>query len=144
MIIRLNALQIAQFWSPIKYSLQQTERIGLDISREKFNEVFASLMCDKSQCLISYHEDKISAIMIIEVLEDRITKERILYIRSLYVFNSFSIDKWQENFDWLKKIVVSEKCNKIIFKSLNNKLLRFAKSLGFYKIHSTMEYIIGD
>lgn len=144
MVIRLNALQIPKFWNHIKYSLQQTDRIGSDIAESRFNEVFASLLCDKSQCLISHYENKISAIMITEIIENRITKDKVFNLRSLYVFNAFSVDKWQEHFDILKELAISSKCSKITFDSLNNKIIGIAKSVGFIKRYSNMCYSLED
>ena len=144
MIIRLNALQIAKFWDPIKYSLQQVERIGVDTANEQFNDLFASLLCDKSQCFIRYCDNKISAVMITEIVENRINKARSLHLRSLYVFSPFGTGEWQENFKVLKKIVVSEKCNRIVFESLNSRILGIAQEVGFTKVCTTMEFLIGE
>lgn len=143
MITRLNAVQIAKFWDVIKYSFQQTERLGVDFSEASFNVMFAKLMADKAQCFIKHLDGQIHAVMITEVFENRFTGVRSFNLRSLYAFKPFDLEEWEDNFKIILKVAQSEKCNRIIFDSNHHKLLKMGSMVGFRTLHTTMEYKLG-
>ncbi len=145
MVIRLNALQIAQFWDVIKYALQQVERIGTVGSPEKLNLTFAALMADRAQCFIKYSEDMmIQGVMITETIENRYTKKRVMNVMCLYAYKFVDLKSWENTFDMLKKVALKEGCESITFQSNHPRILEMGNEIGFKKIHSTMEFQLGD
>jgi hypothetical protein len=144
MVIRLVSLQVPRFWDIIKYSLQQTERIGIDDSQKKFNNIFAALLSDKAQCFIKHKEGEIKAVMITELAENRIEGSKSLYIRSLYAFSPFELLEWQEYFPLIKDLAKSFDCQSISFNSNHHKLHKVAMDIGFKQAYINMAYSIGD
>jgi len=142
MTVRLLCTQIPQFWEYIKYALSQVERFGSDEeSLGAYNRIFASLLNDKSQCLIMHDENGIKALMITEILEDIITAKRTLNIRCLYAFTPISDSKWRDDFHILKELAIGNKCSRIIFQTSNARIEGIAQMVGFTKqsINMSME-----
>jgi len=147
MIIRLTSTQITQFWDVIKYSLVQVERLGAIESDAELNLIFAALMSDKAQCLLKYTDDsrkEICAVMITEIIQNKITDERTLKMRSLYGFRPFGLSEWAEHFKVILNLASIEKCSNILFDSAHRKLIDIAKSVGFSEIHTTLKFSLGD
>ena len=142
MTVRLLCTQIPQFWEYIKYALSQVERFGSDEeSLGAYNRIFASLLNDKSQCLIMHDDSGMQALMITEIFEDLITAKRTLNIRCLYAFNLISDDKWKTDFHVVKEVAIGNKCSKIVFQTSNARIERIANMIGFTKdsINMSME-----
>lgn len=142
MIVRLLSIQIPQFWDIIKYAVQQVEKIGIDETEESFNLLFASLLSDKSQCFIKYSEelpDRVVGILITEILENRLSGERAIRLRVIYVFKAFNQEDWKNDFKFLTDLAISEKCSKIVFESSNKRIVEVSKSVGFKESFVTME-----
>lgn len=143
MIIRVLSLQVPRFWELIKYTLQKTERIGVDESQKKFNTVFAALLSDKAQCFIKHEDGQVKAVMITELIENRIEGIKTLNIRSLYAFSPFELMEWREYFPLIQKLANTFECKHISFNSRHHKLITVAKDLGFKNSYTHMVYSIG-
>jgi len=144
MVIRLASVQIGKFWDLIKYSLQQTERVGSDNNLQQFNEVFAALLSDRAQCFIKYNEGlDVLGIMVTEILEGKYSGEKMLKIRSLYAFKAFPPGEWDDDFKLIRELAQKEKCTKIIFETSNARVMQLGKQVGFEEAFSTFEIPIG-
>jgi len=143
MIVRLISLQIGQFWDVIKYSLQQVERIGIDDSEIRFNELLAALLSDKAQCFLKYKDDRISMIMITEIFEERNLNLRSLKIRSLYSFALTNNDEWEEDFKIIRDFALGEKCTQILLDTGSGRVEEIVRGVGFKKLHTTMGLQLG-
>ena len=133
MTTRLLCTQVPQFWECIKYALSQVERFGNDDeSLGAYNRVFASLLNDKSQCLLMQTEEKgLKALMITEIFEDMITAKRTLNIRCLYAYTPVSNEEWKSDFKVLVEMAKKAKCSKITFQTSNARVEGIAKMVGF-------------
>ena len=141
MTTRLLCTQVPQFWEYIKYALSQVERFGSDDeSLGAYNRVFASLLNDKSQCLLMQTEERgLKALMITEILEDMISAKRTLNIRCLYAYIPVSNEEWKSDFEVLVGMAKNAKCSKITFQTSNARVEGIAKMLGFNQHSINME-----
>ena len=143
MITRLLATQITWHWDVIKHSMQQVERIGCEEAGGRFNSLFASLLSDKSQCFIKHEDGQIHGVMVTEIHEDDVTKDRSLRLRSLYAYKPFSNDEWVDNFNIIRNLANSERCSSVVFESKHPKIIAMAQSVGFVDMFTTMKHTLG-
>ncbi len=142
MLTRVLPIQVPRYWELIKYSLQQTEKVGIDATQAQFNDVFADLLSSKCQCFIKSDGSIAQAVLLLHVKHNQITNSDSIHIRSLYVFSTLSPADWEVEFKFLNTLAKDLKCKRITFDTANSKLIHLAKSLGFGSAYTNMTYTL--
>jgi hypothetical protein len=141
MIYKIISLQIPQHWDMIKYALSKTDGLRDDeiMISERFNYILAGLLNDRMHCLVRVDEEtqKIKTIMLTEIHESTISKNRYMKILCLYAFEFTPAESWDRDWDFVQRFAESLKCEEIVFESGNHRVMDLAKRVGFVKRFET-------
>lgn len=130
MIIKLVEKNIVDLWDSIKFACDKADCLGPN-KQAYFNSLLNDLLSNKAQCFVRVNSDKIiETIIISRIMIDKLYEERFLHIHCVYSWTIKSPDKWKEDFDFIKRFAVREKCSYISTTSTKERAQELAEMLG--------------
>lgn len=132
MITRVLPNNIPKIWEVIKFTTSKTSGLEGNELQLYHIDLLHNLLNNKSQCFVRFDEDrKITAVEISRIVSDEITKEKTLFLESLYSFVSVSVDEWQSNIDFIRKFAEKQECKKITTYTRISRVYDIVESIGF-------------
>ena len=138
MIIKLLPNQIPFFWEAIKFATKQADEVESNNMQPYFNELLHALLSNKAQCYVYLNNDRILVGLLITRLKiDRITKDKFLFMQSVYTWESLEDQIWRRAYDITRLFAIKEGCKYLSFNSRNPNIWSRTEKLGFKEITRT-------
>ena len=135
MILRLTPDQIANLWDMIKYALEQSPPIRVDVKDYRWtNRILESAMNGSISIWVAYQKSdegtKFEGVGITSIEVDKFARQKSLLIYYVYAYRDTNFISWQEAFDMMSKYARSRGCSKIITYSNNEQIISLAEGVG--------------
>lgn len=141
MLVLLLPDQVMHYWNLIKDGLVQTLPPYVTNSPHKIEEMMMGFILGKAQCWVYVSEGpKVKVIMVTRNIHDDFTDSDILEITSLVSEDKVTGEEWIDGFETLRKYAKGRKCDKIVFYTDNELILKITKKLGFNPTYIYSEY----
>ena len=141
MLIKLLSTQIPQYWEIIKFVATKAEEVDNEDLPAYLNWLLHLLLSDKAQCWVRLDEDrKIIALLITQIIIDKITTKKSLHLRCIFSFKHVPFDLWQKDFDLLIQFRKQEKCDNITCASKHKKIWEIMSYLGCKETYRLFVY----
>lgn len=131
MLIRLQSVQIPNYWEQIKFSACKADQVKDEDISEYSVKLLLDLLNDKVQCVISNGKDrKIHRIYIIAIIMDSVTNDRTLVLKTVYGFVKSGPGTWKYETDQILEYARKMECKKISLTTYNNAVVKLANMYG--------------
>ncbi len=132
MIVELLPEQVAEYWEEISDAIEKSLPPIADGEKEGVMEdVLESLIGGKLQCWTSYQMDGevqvVNGIGTTAVIEDTVSKTRVLLIYSTYAVGPTTGKDWQEAFEGMVRYAQNRRCTRISAYTTNEKIVENAR-----------------
>jgi len=135
MIIKIIPKQVPVFWNAIKAATTQADEVDSKDLQSYLNELLQSLLSNKAQCFVALNEKRILVgLLITRVKEDKITKDKFLFMQSVYTWESLEDQIWRRAYDITRLFAIKEGCKYLSFNSRNPNVWSRTEKLGFKEI----------
>lgn len=132
MIVKVLAQQIPAFWEAIKFCTTKVDEIDEKELPDYLNNLLRALLNDKAQCFVRLDENRILiGLMITEIVIDKITQKVNLNIQCLYSYQKVSDSDWKIEYEFIKNFAEKTKCDSVIFRTRNERVMRIGQLVGF-------------
>ncbi len=143
MLVMLMPDQVMRYWDLVKEGLEETLPPYVTNSPNKMEDIQMGLLIGKAQCwLFINNEPTVKCVVITRTIHDDLTDSEIFEITSLRSFNKILGEEWVEGFETIKKYAYGCKCDKIVFYSDNEIMLKITGKLGFKPTYVYSEYLL--
>lgn len=135
MLLRLLPEQVNKYWDLFKIAILETVPPIPNESPETLNNMLTALLAGSAQAWVSFRMiDKVNVVhgfIVTSMVYDIVTNTRTLYIQTIYVAESDSIEQdWIEGMTALRKFAIKNNCNRVIGHTKNTRMIEFAKKFG--------------
>ena len=135
MILRLTPDQIANLWDMIKYALEKSPPIAVDVKDYRWtNRILEAAMNGSIDVWVAYmHTDegtRFEGVGITSFEVDRFVKQKSLLLYYAYAFRDTSFTSWQEGYEILNKYAKSRGCSRLMIYSNSDNIISLAKGFG--------------
>jgi len=139
MIVRVLASKIKHAWGLIASVVTQVDGVKEQDREAYLTELLYALLNNRAQCHLRLGPNEVKTLVITRFPVDRITGEKQLLLQSYYAFEKSDDNEWAENMQYAVDLAKKEGCTKVIFNSLNPKILEMANRFNFkedYRMYS--------
>jgi len=124
--------QVPKLWDEIKFASMKTGNITKEDLPEYLLYLLHDLLSSKAQCIVGRNaEGNLSSIMIIRIVREDMTREKAVFINSIYAFEYTAIKAWREGIDLAIKFARKNGCTRLASISANPRSTEIAKAVGF-------------
>lgn len=141
MIVKILPVQIPVFWDSIKFCAVTADEIDKKYQQGYLNELLHALLSDKAQCFVRLDDTRIlAALMITRMGVSKMTNKKSLFIQILYSIKKTDTNAWQEDYNFITKFALSQKCHSVTFDTRHNEVMDLGHVLGFKEVQRSFEY----
>ena len=149
MLVKLTPDQISQLWDMIKYALENSPPLTVDVNYDSWiNGILTSAMDGSISVWASYnkkHEKaKFEGIALTSFELDRFIKKKSLLIYYVFTFVLAAEKSWTEAITTLAKYAKSRNCTRIVAYSNVPEMIGVAKKLGADTSITFISFNVGD
>ena len=135
MLVRLIPEQISQFWDMIKYALENSPPISIEVRDENWiNSMLTQSMNGSIEIWAYYDKDgdsvRFKGFVITSFEIDKFVKQKSLLIYYVFTFRDIGMDAWIEGLKTLKKYAKSRRCSRVLAYSNVQNIINISKRLG--------------
>jgi len=135
MLTKLIPEQISKFWDIIKYGVEESLPPIVGDHPDKMNRILASLLCNKTDCWISYRREEgketiVEGIALTKIIFDDASNTRNLLLYCIYGYEEIDKNSWNDAFITLVKYAKGHKCNDIVAYSNIPEMIKRAIAVG--------------
>ena len=135
MLVRLIPEQISQFWDVIKYALDNSPPIPIEVRDENWiNNILTQSMNGSIEIWASYNKDEdninFEGFVITSFEIDKFVKQKSLLIYYVFAFRDTGIDTWVEGLKVLSKYAKSRRCSRVLAYSNVKEIISISEKLG--------------
>jgi hypothetical protein len=122
-VFKIEPEKVHIFWNLIKPGIILSDMVIGVNGWEAANNIFEACQAGKAQAwIVLDKEEKLSATFITTIMNEEISKERVLLIYLLYSYKTIDDEDWYTAFEKVYKFMKNRNCNRLTFYSNNARI----------------------